>query len=310
LAIHRFEGRGAAVSAGVYLAVGAFGTVLARFDLVPSLVVLAALWLVYRHRWGAASSLIALGFLLKLYPIILLPLLFIEQRRTQGRFSWRPLVLFVSIAGAGMLIAQALSPADWWSPFAYAFRRPPQVESVEASLLWLASGFGVTAHANQSFHSRNVVSVLAAPLSALGSAATVIGSSWIYLRHLQGRLSFRRATLACLLVALLASEVLSPQYLIWVLPLVAIVEGLTWRWLVICALTSAIYPFLYMSNLLSYGAASAGTYGPLFAGMIVLRNGLMVYALVMVLRPRTSNLRIIASQVSDAEVARRSRMNG
>jgi hypothetical protein len=212
-AIHRFEGRGAAVSAGVYLAVGAFGTVLARFDLVPSLVVLAALWLVYRQRWGAASSLIALGFLLKLYPIILVPLLVIEQRRTQGRFSWHPLVLFVSIAVAGMLIAQALSPAGWWSPFAYAFRRPPQVESVEASLLWLASGFGVTAHANQSFHSRNVVSVLAAPLSALGGAATVIGSSWIYLRHLQGRLSFRRATLACLLVALLASKGTQPPVL-------------------------------------------------------------------------------------------------
>ena len=93
----------------------------------------------------------------------------------------------------------------------------------------------MTAHANQSFHSRNVVSVLAAPLVSSGGAATVIGSSWIYLRHLQGRLSFRRATLACLLVALLASKVLSPQYLIWVLPLVAIVEGMTWRWLVICA---------------------------------------------------------------------------
>jgi hypothetical protein len=77
--------------------------------------------------------------------------------------------------------------------------------------------------------------------------------------------------------------------LIWVLPLVAIVEGLTWRWLLICALTSAIYPFLYVSNLMSFGATNAGTYGPLFAGMIVLRNGVMIYALAMVVRPRTGS---------------------
>jgi hypothetical protein len=304
-AIHRFEGRSAAISAGVYLALGAFGTVLARFDLVPSLAVLAALWLAYRQRWGAAASLIAVGFVLKLYPIILLPLLIIEQRRTQGRFSWRPLVMFVTIAGSGMLIAAALSPADWSSPFAYALRRPPQVESVEASLLWLASGLGVAAHANQSFHSRNIVSVLATPLSAVGFATMVLGNGWIYLRHLQGRISFHRATLACLLITLLASKVLSPQYLIWVLPLVAIVEGLTWRWLLICALTSAIYPFLYVSNLLSFGATSAGTYGPLFAGMILLRNALLVYALVMVVRAGSSKLRMIAPTASRTGVIRR-----
>jgi hypothetical protein len=274
--------------------------VLARFDLVPSLAVLAALWLAYRQRWGAAAALIAIGFLLKLYPIVLLPLLVIEQRRIQGRLSWRPIAMFVAIAGSGMLIAAALNPAGWWSPFAYALRRPPQVESIEASLLWLASGLGVAAQANESFHSRNIVSDLAPPLSALGFATMVLGNGWIYLRHLQGRLSFRRAILACLLITMLASKVLSPQYLIWVLPLVAIVEGLTWRWLLICALTSAIYPFLYMSNLLSFGATSAGTYGPLFAGMIVLRNGLMVYALVMVIRPRSPKLRMVETTAADA----------
>jgi hypothetical protein len=93
--------------------------------------------------------------------------------------------------------------------------------------------------------------------------------------------------------------------LIWVLPLVAIVEGLTWRWLLICALTSAIYPFLYVSNLLSFGATSAGTYGPLFAGMILVRNALLVYALVMVVRAGSSKLRMIAPTASRTGVIRR-----
>jgi hypothetical protein len=308
--IHRFEGRGAAVSAGVYIALGGLGTVLTRFDLVPSLAVLAALWLAYRQRWGAAASLIAVGFLLKLYPIILLPLLVIEQRRTQGRFSWRPLVTFVSIAGSGMLIAAALAPASWWSPFSYALRRPPQVESVEASLLWLTSGLGVAAHADQSFHSANIVGGLATPLSTLESATFVIGIGWIYLRHLQGRLSLHRATLACLLITLLASKVFSPQYLIWVLPLVAIVEGLTWRWVLICVLTSVIYPVLYMSKLLYLGSTGPGSYGFLFAGTIALRNALLVYAFVMLVRTRDSSVRIITPTVPGALKMERTRLLG
>jgi hypothetical protein len=292
-AIHRVEGRRAAVAAGAYLAIGAFGTVLARFDIVPSLVGLAALWLAYRRRWDAASVLLAIGFLLKLYPVIWLPLLVIDQWRTQGRLSWRPIVMFGVIATSGMFVAAALSPTGWLSPFEYALVRPPQVESIEASALWLASGFGVAAHAAQSFHSRNIVSVLAEPFSMIAMTIMVVGVAWIYLRHMQGRLSLHRAALASLLLVVLTNKVLSPQYLIWFLPLVAIVEGLNWRWVVICVLTSVIYPFLYLLNLLSVGAPNGGFYGPLFAGTIAVRNGLLIYALIRVVRPGASRLRII-----------------
>ncbi|TMC69195.1 MAG: hypothetical protein E6J18_13185 [Chloroflexi bacterium] len=82
--------------------------------------------------------------------------------------------------------------------------------------------------------------------------------------------------------------------------MVAIVEGLNWRWVLICVLTSAIYPFLYLFNVLSFGAMSPGTYGPLFAGPIVLRNALLIYAFVRVVRPRASSLRIIVPRESDA----------
>ena len=103
----------------------------------------------------------------------------------------------------------------------------------------------------------------------------IIGNGWIYLRHVQGKLTLYRAALACLLLTVMMNKVLSPQYFIWILPLVAIVEGLNWRWVLICVLTSAIYPFLYLFNVLSFGAMSPGTYGPLFAGPIVLRNALL-----------------------------------
>ncbi len=98
-----------------------------------------------------------------------------------------------------------------------------------------------------------------------------------------------------LAVGLWAIYRISPQSLIWFLPLVAIVEVLRWRWIVICALTSVVYPFLYLFNVLSSGAPNGGFYGPLFAGTIAVRNGLLIYALVRVVRPSASRLRITAA---------------
>jgi hypothetical protein len=173
-----------------------------------------------------------------------------------------------------------------------------------ASLLWLVSGLGVAAHATQSFHSRNIVSVLDEPFSLIAMAIMVIGVSWIYLRHMQGRLGLYRAALASLLLVVLTNKVLSPQYLIWILPLVAIVEGLSWRWIAICVLTSVIYPFLYLLNLLSFGAANGGYYGPLFAGTIAVRNGLLIYALVRIVRPDALSLGMVTPQRTAKAVAR------
>ncbi|HLJ82173.1 MAG TPA: glycosyltransferase 87 family protein, partial [Ktedonobacterales bacterium] len=64
-----------------YLVLGAAATLLARYDIVPALVTLAALWAADRRRFGLAYALLAAGILLKLYPAFLVPIVAIEHWR-------------------------------------------------------------------------------------------------------------------------------------------------------------------------------------------------------------------------------------
>lgn len=65
----------------VYLLVGAASTVFARFDLVPALLTLLALFAAERRRFRLAYVLVAIGILLKLYPAFLVPVVALGQWR-------------------------------------------------------------------------------------------------------------------------------------------------------------------------------------------------------------------------------------
>jgi len=75
--------------------------------------------------------------------------------------------------------------------------------------------------------------------------------------------------------------VLSPQYLIWVLPLIAIVEREhdPW-WLVVCAFTTLIFPFGYGLIVSPPGSPAPPSFPPLLLITIGVRNVLLVAATV------------------------------
>src|SRR5215469_2818068 len=77
----RFADHTRALMYVVYLLLGTSATLLARFDIVPALATLAALWLAERGRFTYAYIFIAAGVLLKLYPAFLIPVIVIEQWR-------------------------------------------------------------------------------------------------------------------------------------------------------------------------------------------------------------------------------------
>ena len=52
---------------------------LISYDLAPALATLGALWAVERRRFNLAYALLAIGILLKLYPVFLLPVVVVEQ---------------------------------------------------------------------------------------------------------------------------------------------------------------------------------------------------------------------------------------
>jgi hypothetical protein len=284
----RESGRAAEVC-GVYLALGCFATVLGRFDLVPAAATVLAYWAARERRFTLAYGLLAAGTLLKLYPLFLVPIVVLEQYRTLELHPLRArppravllgLALFAGSVAAGFAISAALNPSGWLGPFVYNAQRPLQVESVPASLLWLSGLLGQPVAPDHSYHSYNMVGRISHELSLLAQAGLVAGCLWVYWQQLNGRLNLGRAIALCLLIVVCTDRVFSPQYLIWVVPMVAIMDrDYDGVWLAICALTTLIFPYAYDFAGL-HGSGTPSSYPWFFPALIALRNALLVVATV------------------------------
>lgn len=300
----RYSTPGRALVYAVYLVLGASVLFLARFDLFPALLTVAALWAAQRRRYGLAYVLLAIGILLKLYPGFLVPALMIDQWRTltttdgepgRGsgpRWAFRRISAGVALCAlvvmGGFLAAAVLNPTVALSTFAFNAPRPLQVESTPASLLWLGTFVGIPAHAAFSHNTLNLVGPLDAVLIPGSLAALLAGCCWIYWRQARGKLSLGRAFLACLCVVIASNKIFSPQYIIWVLPVAAAVDGLDAVWVLICVFCVWEFPFLYRSQ------ATRNVYVLGFSWqfmlVLVLRNGLMVFAAVRAIVRRPASL--------------------
>jgi len=192
--------------------------------------------------------------------------------------TWRPMLrgvaLCLTLIAAGFGGALALNTRGTLSAFLYAGQRPLQVESMPASLLWLGTLVGIPAFPDYSFVSLNYVGALDGVLRPLSAVALVAGCALVYWRQARGKLGVGRAFLACLAIVLVTNKIFSPQYLIWLLPIVAYVEGFDLLWVVICLLTWLDFPIIYQQR----HPIITVPYNPLFMPEVALRNGLLLWA--------------------------------
>jgi hypothetical protein len=287
IAVARMAGRRAGIAYVVYLLVGGFGVILSRYDLVPALVTVAAIFAAERKRWPIAYVLLGLGVLLKIYPGVLLPVFLIQQVRSgtsMPRAAVSALWFGLTLA-VGVVASIALAGPGWLAPVRFAIERPVQVESVPATVLSLASLVGWPAAFDHTFNSFNITGPGDRAVSTFFSVLFVIGSVFVFYRQATGRLTLRQACLACVCLLLATSKVLSTQYVIWVLPLVAIELELDPVWILISVLTALIFPGLYFLTALIDQApeATATAYSWPFLVAIGTRNTLLVAATFRVL---------------------------
>jgi hypothetical protein len=277
--------RRAAVTVWV-LAVPLLGaTAYARFDLVPGILAGAALLLwPLRPRLAAAAAAVATG--LKLWPALLLPAL-------AAPAATRRAVTVVVAATGGLLVAASLLVAGWGrllSPLTWQAERGLQIESVAATPAMVAWGLapdryalGFTEHNAYEVAGPGVGELLA--VAEMASLLLVGGLLWLWL------LAFRRGrdigaeavvwlALAAVSAFVVTSKVLSPQYLLWLLPLAAAAVAVTGEravraWtallLVATAATQLVFPELY-GNLTVDGEHRGWT-----VLVLVVRNALLVW---------------------------------
>jgi hypothetical protein len=293
----RFEGADRAHLAAVAVLIATGSVLLISYDLAPAVATLGALWAVERRRFTLAYILIALGALLKLYPIFLLPVVVIEHlqalggvpaaedlRRRLAALFTRSAVLAVlrglAICSGLILVVFGVfmlrNAGGALSAFAFASQRPLQFESVPATLLWISHVFKVPVRLQYSFGAFNWVSPYDGPFKLLSTVLLVFGCLLVYFRQLTGKLSFKQAFLASLCVVVATNKVLSPQYFIWLLPVVVAVDCFDAIWLLICALTVLEYPLILPLR----HHMSLDHYYTVVDFILILRNGLLIFATV------------------------------
>ena len=205
--------------------------ILSRFDLWPALLTVAALAALLRehHRlgWGLLGAAVAA----KLWPLVLVPLVLAWSYRA-GRI--RAALVGLAVAAAVFVPFAIIAPHGLWDSLRGQASRPLQIESLGASLF---TAFGhpnvISSHGSQNVAGHGAVAALFALLQVAALVAL-----WIAFARgpaTGDRLLRYSAASVCAFIAF--GKVLSPQFLLWLIPLVPLVRGV--RGLIATALLTA-----------------------------------------------------------------------
>jgi len=283
--------------------------VVQRFDMAVAAV---TAWLVYAavtERWKLMWGLLVAGVLIKLIPIALIPLLVIWQAHRRG---WASAVRGALVAIGVMILAilpiLAIAPSGTWYFIDYNFRRPPQLESLTANVFLLLSKYGhYRFRIVSTFHSNGVQGTppsVVATVSTLVLIVVVLGCAWWSWRLLAtstapaDRGIIVAGAAATIVAITVFGKVLSPQYMMWLLPVTLIVRGRWGRAAVALSLAALLLTLAYFPT--HYGQlAQVQIY---VIRLLTLRN-LVLIALLITCWPRMSSGRDVITAESDRPAA-------
>jgi uncharacterized membrane protein len=204
--------------------------VLSRFDLWPAALTAGALAALLAGRDRVAGAVLGLAVAAKLYPLVLVPVAGIWiWRRSGRRAALVSLAIFAAVVAACVLPFLALSPHGLWESVSRQTERPLQIESFGAGVLLVLhqiAGVGITMESSHG--SQNLAGsgpdAIATLQSALQLAAVVCVWIW-FARGPMERDRLVRAFAATVCAFIAFGKVFSPQFLIWLVPLVPLVRG-------------------------------------------------------------------------------------
>lgn len=297
----------------LWIALGATTIALVRFDALPALLVVAGLGFARTKPDWRAYLLLTAGTLLKLYPALLLVSVAIwDWRRREGNSASRSLWWsgpLAALASGGVLqfAVNRLAGTTGIPWLGVQSSRPPQIESTAAALLWLGNvlaGRAGTIHAISAEHALALPGAAGRPLGTLTLAVALLSIAWGSCALLGGWLDFWRASTGALLALLAGAAIFSPQYLVWVTPLVALTlatmqakrrQLLILAWTAICLLTTIVYSVGY---LLGWPTAMGVPLG-FFMVLVCVRDGLVWYCAGILLLPTRRDAAVLVKQRGD-----------
>jgi hypothetical protein len=265
----------------------ALGTViLSRFDLWPAALAALALAALVSARFRLGHGFLGLATAAKFYPGVLIPLAVAYTWKRRGRREALICAAFaVGVLALVFLPFVVLAPHGVWQSVKVQLERPLQVESLGAAFLLVAHNvFGFALAGETSHGSQNVAGGAAHALAVVSSivqAAVLVWIWWAYARGPSTAAGLVRASAAAICAFVAFGKVLSPQFLIWLIPVVPLVRGRRGLWasvllLAALVLTQIWFPFRYFRLALDFESGLS---------WVLLARDLVLVALVLLLLP-------------------------
>ena len=262
-----------------------------RLDLIQAMMVqLALLLLIGRVHYGWSFALLALAINFKIVPTVLAPIFLIGSMpavtkldfspRTARALGVRAVVLFVMVV-AFFLPFYVSFGSDCLRFVGFHRQRGLEIDSLYSSLLLGLEELGCPVELYYSHYCINVRSCISSPLSAIAPYLTIallLAATLLCWKGLQAlarsdtRLVVRAATLAqlypretasysllFLLLCQVSNKVFSPQYMLWLAPLVPLVSmrplarrTFMWTFVLSSVLTTILFPYLFLTDLVPH----------------------------------------------------------
>lgn len=251
---------------------------LSRFDFWPTMFVVAALaaFAHDRHRIGWAAVCAAVAA--KLFALALVPLMVVwTLHRRGGRALARSVPWGLAVLAAAFVPFLVLAPHGLWDSLWGEASRPLQVESLAAAFLTTFSHPTVIAtHGSLNLAGEGTV-------AAATTFVEILVLFFLWVGFACGPATVDRLfrySAACLCAFIALGKVLSPQFLIWLVPVVALVRGrrgylaaalLTAAWIA----TDVFFPKRYFEYIFGFH----------LAWLVLTRDLLLIALLVTLSRP-------------------------
>ncbi|MCS4535202.1 DUF2029 domain-containing protein [Corynebacterium sp. HS2168-gen11] len=243
-----------------------------RLDVFPAVVVGLGLWALATHP-RMAGALFAIATWIKLWPGILV---------TTCITSWRNLIWLkrfvafgLTFVCIGICTALLTSPSRMFSPLVYQQDRGLQIESLAATFLLYRAHttahdrYSITYAASKSFEITGPGVEFALQMTSIGMlllvAACCVWALAIFVKGGSRLPDPSYVILSIVLLLIVVNKVFSPQYIIWLGPILAVILlrapqritlGLAIATLMVAGISQLIYP-VYYDDLLILGESQS-----------------------------------------------------
>jgi uncharacterized membrane protein len=295
--------RGRALLAVALLPLLCGALVRTHFDLAPVALTLAALLLLCTGRPRAGMAVLGLGAMTKFFPLLIAPValawLVGRGRRRDARQGAAALLAVLVVLGA---TAIAASPQGALDAVRYHLDRPVQIESTPALSLLALDEAGLGEAVNVASHRSDGLLHWADGLVTGVFAAGLIGVIALLALVAARRPDARGlvlASLAAVTAFVVLGKVLSPQFVIWIVPLGAL--AFAWRMRTLAAAVAAAAVLTQLEFPARYFDLVARE--PLPLALVALRNAALLLVVALAVRALTTT-------TAPSSAAARSRSHG